>query len=218
MFIFRVNMNWVSLVTVNWYWDFTSLLFSSKEGKKKKVKVLTRNKFSYFWVQMVPQKKPPSNLPTSIGAESRTQSKLMTSTPEVVQETVESIRVQGFLEPWLLSNSRMGGNHYKTPTFLACSVSFLPVPALHIHRKRLLSLLRRQNNQPEGHLMSWTSAWAMRGFRAKEPSAWQDAASCPCQNPAVSRGKKQTKSSDTGSTGKGDEKELAYFCSQYLSH
>lgn len=64
-----------------------SLLFSSKEGKKKKVKVLTRNKFSYFWVQMVPQKKPPSNLPTSIGAESRTQNKLTTSTPEVVQET-----------------------------------------------------------------------------------------------------------------------------------
>lgn len=37
--------------------------------------------------------------------------------------------------------------------------------------------------------MSWTSAWAMRGFRVKEPSAWQDAASCPRQNPTVSRGK-----------------------------
>lgn len=164
--------------------------------------------------------KPPSNLPTSIGAESRTQStkQLTTSTPEVVQETVESIRVQGFLEPRLLSNSRMGANHYKTPPFLACSASFLPVPALHIHRKRLLSLLHRQNNQPEGHLMSWTSAWAMRGFRAKEPSAWQDAASCPRQNPAVSRGKKQTKPSDTGSRGKREEKELAYFCSQHPSH
>lgn len=110
-----------------------------------------------------------------------------------------------------MSNSRMGANHYKTPPFLACSASFLPVPALHIHRKRLLSLLHRQNNQPEGHLMSWTSAWAMRGFRAKEPSAWQDAASCPRQNPAVSRGKKQTKPSDTGSRGKREEKELAYF-------